>query len=69
MRVKLAVQALNSKVRKDMKTLESDSTTSTQKFIYNCEKLWGVFNDDKPLSSATDSRVIDLDDVLKFFND
>ena len=69
MRVKLAVQVLNSKVRKDMERFESDPTISTQKFICNCEKLWGVFNDDKPLSSATDSRVIDLDNVLKFFND
>ena len=50
MRVKLAVQVLNSKVRKDMEKFESDSTISTQIFIYNCQKLWGVFNDDKRLS-------------------
>ena len=68
MRVKLAVQALNSKVRKDMETWESDETLSTQKFIFNCEKLWGVFNDDKPLSSITDSRITDLENVLQFFN-
>ena len=50
MHVNLAVQVLNSKVRKDMEKFESDFTISTQKFIYNCQKLWGVFNDDKRLS-------------------
>lgn len=68
MRVKLAVQALNSKVRKDMEKFESDVTLSTQKFILNCERLWNVFNDNKPLSSITDSRIKDLENVLHFFN-
>lgn len=67
MRVKLAVQVLNSKVRKDMANYESDATESTQKFIFNCEKLWDVFNDNKPISSLSDTRIKDLDNVLEFF--
>lgn len=51
-----------------METFEPDETMSTQKFILNCEKLWGVFNDDKPLSSITDSIILDLENVLQFFN-
>ena len=57
MRVKLAVQVLNSKVREDMENFENDLTSSTQKFILNCETLWNVFNDTVPLSSVNDTRI------------
>lgn len=67
MRVKLAVQVLNSKVREDMKNYESEATTSTQQFILNCETLWNVFNGTKPISSLTDSRLKDLQKVIDFF--
>ena len=65
MRVKLAVQVLNSKERKDMEKYEADITSSTQKFILNCETLWNVFNDTTPLSS--DVRLGKIEDVLDFF--
>jgi hypothetical protein len=67
MRVKLAVQVLNSKVQKDMAKYENEATESTQKFISNCDALWNVFNDTKPLMSLEDTRIEDLDDVLDFF--
>ena len=57
MRVRLAVQVLKSKVREDMEKYEADITSSTQKFILNCETLWNVFNDTTPLSSETDVRL------------
>jgi hypothetical protein len=67
MRVKLAVQVLNSKVWEDMEKYEADITSSTQKFIRNCETLWNVFNDTTPLSSETDVRLGKIEDVLGFF--
>ena len=67
MRVKLAVQVLNSKVREDMEKYEADITSSTQKFILNCETLWNVFNDTTPLSSETDVRLGKIEDALDFF--
>ena len=67
MRVKLAVQVLNSKVREDMEKYEADITSSTQKFILNCETLWNVFNDTTPLSSETDVRLGKIENVLNFF--
>ncbi|XP_028407341.1 uncharacterized protein LOC114529968 [Dendronephthya gigantea] len=67
MRVKLAVQVLNSKVQKDMAKYENEATKSTQQFISNCDALWNVFNDTKPLSSLEDTRIKALDDVLDFF--
>ena len=67
MRVKLAVQVLNSKVQADMEKYEADITSSTQKFILNCETLWNVFNDTTPLSSETDVRLGKIEDVLDFF--
>ena len=67
MRVKLAVQVLNSKVREDMEKYEADITSSTQKFICNCETLWNVFNDTTPLSSETDVRLGKIEDVLDSF--
>jgi hypothetical protein len=68
MRVKLAVHVLNSKVQKDMAKYDNDATGSTQKYILNCETLWNVFNDTKPLTSLEDSRIKALDNVLQFFN-
>ena len=67
MRVKLAVQVLNSKVRKDMQSFEPTTTLSTQKYILHCEKLWSVFNDTKPLSSVSGPRLLELNAVLMFF--
>jgi hypothetical protein len=67
MRVKFAVQVLNSKVREDMDKYEADITSSTQKFICNCETLWNVFNDTTHLSSETDVRRGKIKDVLDFF--
>jgi hypothetical protein len=68
MRVKLAVQALNSKVKKDMERHDPIATESTQEFIANCETLWKVLNDNTPLSSSNDPRMTDLDNVIKFFD-
>jgi hypothetical protein len=68
MRVKLAVHVLNSKVQNDMAKYDNDATESTQKYILNCETLWNVFNDTKPLTSLEDSRIKALDNVLQFFN-
>ena len=65
MRVKLAVQVLNSKVQNEM---ESCEWNQLELFIYNCDKLWKVFNDTNPLSSATDPRINELDNVIEFFN-
>lgn len=67
MRVKLAVQVLNSKVQKDMAKYENDSTESTQKFILNCETLFNCFNDTEPLLSLEDRRIKALENVLRFF--
>ncbi len=66
MRVKLAVQVLNSKVQKDMAKYENDSTESTQKFIINCE-IFNCFNDTEPLLSLEDRRIKALENVLRFF--
>ncbi len=68
MRVKLAVQALNSKVKNDMERHDPIATESTQEFIANCETLWKVLNDNTPLSSSNDPRMTDLDNVIKFFD-
>ena len=67
MRVKLAVQVLNSKVQKDMENYENDVTQSTQKYILNCETLWNCFNSTEPLTSLEYTRIEALDDVLLFF--
>ena len=67
MRVKLAVQVLNSKVREDIENFENDLTSSTQKFILNCETLWNIFDDTVPLLSMTDTRIKKLENVLAFF--
>ena len=66
MRVKLAVQVLNSKVREYMEKHEADVTSSTQKFIVNSETLWNVFIDNTPLSSETDIRLGKIEDELDF---
>ena len=68
MRVKLAVQVLNTKVQKEMESCDPAATESTRLFIYNCDKLWSVFNDTKPISTTTDPRIQELDDVIAFFN-
>ena len=65
MRVKLAVQVLNSKVREYVED-EADVTSSTQKFILNSETLWNVFIDNTPLSSETDIRLGKIEDELDF---
>ena len=67
MRIKLAVQVLNFKVRSDTEQYEPMLTSSTQKYIYYCEKLWSVFNDTTPLLSLLDSRLKELQTVLTFF--
>ena len=61
MRVKLAVEVLNSKVQKDMARHATEDTESTKKFIFNFETLWNVFNDTKPLSTVANPRISDLD--------
>ena len=68
MRVKLAVDVLNSKVQKDMERHEPAATESTRLFICNCDKLWRVFNDTNPLSTTNDVRIKELDHVIDFFN-
>ena len=68
MKVKLAVQTLNSKVRKDMERHDPAATKSTQLFISHCENLWKALNDNAPLSSLNDTRIKDLDNVAKFFD-
>ena len=68
MRVKLAVDVLNSKVQKDMEGHEPAATESTRLFICNCDKLWRVFNDTNPLSTTNDVRIKELDHVIDFFN-
>ena len=68
MRVKLAVQALNSKVKKDMERHDPAATESTQMFISHGENLWRALNDNTPLSSLNDSRIKDLDNVITFFD-
>lgn len=67
MRVILAVQVLNSKVKEDMEKYEPKITSSTQKYIHYCEKLWIACNDTKRLSSLTDPRLDELNAVLLFF--
>jgi hypothetical protein len=67
MRVKLAVQVLNSKVQKEMAKYENEATESTRKFKSNCDALCNVFNDTKSLMSLDDTRIEALDDVLDFF--
>jgi hypothetical protein len=67
MRVKLAVQVLNSKVQKEMAKYENEATESTRKFKSNCDALYNVFNDTKSLMSLDDTRIEALDDVLDFF--
>jgi hypothetical protein len=67
MHVKLAVQVLNSKVQKDMAKYENEATESTQTFISNCDTLWNVFNDTKPLMSLDNTCIKALDNVLDFF--
>ena len=50
-----------------MGKFESDTTSSTQKYIHYREKLWNVFNDTQPLSSSSDQRLKQQNDVLLFF--
>ena len=57
MRVKLAVQVLNSKFQKEIESCDPAVTESTRLFIYNCDKLWKIFNDTNPLSAATNPRI------------
>ena len=66
MKVKLAVQVLNGKVQRDMQAFDPVTTESTQLFIHHCDLLWNVLNNNKPLSTITDSRIQDLDMVLQF---
>lgn len=68
MRVKLAVQTLNMKVKKDMEKHDPAATESTQIFISHCENLWRALNDNSPLFSLNDPRIKDLDNVIKFFD-
>ena len=67
MRVELAVQTLNSKVMKDMERHDPAATESTRPFISHCENLWKALNDDVPLSFLSDTRIKDLDNIVKFF--
>jgi hypothetical protein len=67
MRVKLAVQTLSKKVQQEMSIHKNQATEATQKYISNCEKMWNVFNDNRPLRSVQDERVTILDDALTFF--
>ena len=67
MRVKLAVHTLSAKVRQDMATHENNVTESTQDYIKMCETVWNVFNDNKPLHSVCDARVVSLSQVLNYF--
>ena len=41
---------------------------STQMFKSHCENLWRVLNNSTPLSSSSDPRIKDLDNVIKFFD-
>ncbi len=68
MKVKFAVQVLNDKVQKDMEAFDPVATKSTQLFIHHCNLLWNVVNNNKPLSTTTDSRIKDLDTVMQFFD-
>lgn len=67
MRVKLAVNTLSEKVRKEMAAHENNATEKTQEFITMCETLWNVFNDSRPLQSMTDPRITNLNQVLNYF--
>ena len=44
-------------------------TEKTRNYIKTCEKFWNVFNDPKPLSMIEDTRISQLDEVMKYFED
>ena len=69
MRVKLAVQTLSMKVANELHECENEATEETREYIKTCAKFWNVFNDPKPLSTIEDSRISQLDEVIKYFED
>ena len=69
MRVKLAVQTLSTKVTNEMEECENETTEQTRKYIKVCEKFWTVFNNPKPLKTIEDNRIVELDEVVKYFEE
>ena len=69
MRVKLAVETLSLKVANEMEASDCEATKQTRRYITNCDTFWNVFNDPKPLKSPDDSRIKDLENVVKYFED
>ena len=69
MQVILAVQTLSTNIANEMEECEFEATKETRNYIKTCEKFWNVFNDPKPLITIEDTRISQLDEVIKYFQD
>lgn len=68
MRVKLAVQTLSHKVVKEMEECDKEATKETRKYIQICETFWEIFNNPAPMKTPEDKRILQLNEVLDYFN-
>jgi hypothetical protein len=69
MRVKLAVQTLSTKVVKEMEECENELTEQTRQYLRFSEVFWNIFNNPKPITDISDSRIAELDAVIQYFRE
>ena len=69
MRVKLAVQTLSTKVVKEMEECENEITEQTRQYLRFSEVFWNIFNNPKPITDISDSRIAELDAVIQYFRE